>query len=72
MSNTITVRPSPGQREWIKDEQKKTRQKPGAILKGLLDSAVKQTPDNSALITKYAGSVKGLPKNLSTKKGFSR
>jgi hypothetical protein len=71
MSNTLTIRKSSQDEKWLKQEQKKTAQSQGAIVKLLIEKARAQKPDNSA-IKKFIGDIEGLPKNLSALKGFRR
>ncbi len=70
MSNTITVRLPEDLAEWLSEVARETGVPVGRIVREQLQRA-KQEQDSRPYM-RLAGKVKGLPRDLSTRKGFTR
>jgi predicted DNA-binding protein len=70
MSNTFTIRLPAHLAQWLRNVAKRRGVSQSQIIKDNLERAREQTPDKSFM--KLAGSIKGLPRNLSQRKGYSR
>lgn len=70
MSNTITVRLPDELARWLRDLAKRRGVSQSQIIKDNLERARLQAPDKAFM--RLAGSIKGLPRNLSQRKGYSR
>jgi len=70
MSNTITVRLPEALARWLRDMAKRRGVSQSQIIKDNLEKAREAAPDKPFM--SLAGSMKGLPRDLSRRKGFSR
>ena len=70
MSHTITVRLDEELASWLEKTAQQTGMSQGQIVRDQLTQA-KAANGNRAFM-RLAGSVQGLPRNLSSRKGFSR
>lgn len=70
MSNTLTIRLPEGLRRWLKETARKTGLPVGQIVRDQLERAKAEADDRPWM--RLAGSIKGLPRDLSSRKGFSR
>jgi predicted DNA-binding protein len=69
MSVTLTVRLPEEIAEWLKDSAKRTGMPVNRIVREHLERAKEQQSDK--LYLRFAGRLKGLPRDLSTRKGYS-
>ena len=69
MSHTLTIRLTKEQAEWLQQTSRKTGLPAGRIVREQLDKA-RLTPRNESIL-RYSGAIKGLPRDLSARKGFS-
>jgi hypothetical protein len=69
MSHTITVRLNKDLATWLEETAVRTGVSQGQLIRDQLERA--RTGDPSPAFMKLAGVVRGLPKNLSARKGFS-
>jgi predicted transcriptional regulator len=69
MGETITVRLPKDLADWLEETAAATGQSEGRIVRDQLERARREQPDRKFL--RLAGTVRG-PKNLSSRKGFSR
>ena len=69
MSVTFTVRLSEKVAEWLQDTAKRTGLPVNRIIREHLERASEQ--ENDALYLRFAGKLKGLPRDLSRRKGYS-
>ena len=72
MGNTLTIRLTEGLRRWLKETSRKTGLPVGRIIREQLERAKAEANDDSRPWMRLAGSIKGLPRDLSSRKGFSR
>lgn len=70
MSNTITVRLTDEQREWLSKTSRKTGVPVSKIVRDFIEKGRKEEHPRPWM--KFAGSIRGLPPDLSSRKGFSR
>ena len=70
MSNTITVRLDKDLAIWLSETAQRTGRSQGQIVREQLQKAKSATPNRAFM--RWAGSVRGLPPDLSKRKGFSR
>jgi hypothetical protein len=70
MSHTITIRLSKSLAEWLAETAKRTGVPQGRLVRDQLEKA-KASGGNRPYM-RLAGSLKGLPRDLSQRKGFSR
>jgi ribbon-helix-helix CopG family protein len=70
MSHTITVRLNKELAAWLEETSAKSGVSQGQLIRDQLERA--KTRDSSQAFMKLAGVVRGLPRNLSARKGFSR
>ena len=70
MSHTITVRLNKELAEWLADTAARTGVPQGKVVRDQLEKAKASAGGRSYL--RLAGSLRGLPKDLSRRKGFSR
>ncbi len=70
MSNTLTIRLPKELLERLRHMARRTGLPAGRVVRDSLETTLAQAETNALL--KYAGTVKGGPKNLSSRKGFSR
>ena len=68
MSHTITIRLTKELAEWLEDAAQTTGRPQGSIVRDQIEKA--RTGDHAAFL-RLAGTVYG-PRNLSSRKGFSR
>jgi hypothetical protein len=74
MSNTLTIRLPEELLERLREKARRTGLPVGRVVRRFVESGLSQDAprkDNQAW-RKYAGIVKGGPRDLSTRKGFSR
>ncbi len=69
MSHTITIRLTKELADWLEEISKKTGLSQGSIIRDQLEKAKASQSTKSFL--RLAGTIRG-PKDLSTRKGFSR
>jgi len=69
MSQTLTIRLTPEQADWLQRRSKETGLPQGRIVRNQIELA-RGTEDRPFM--ELAGTVKGRPRNLSARKGFSR
>lgn len=69
MSHTISIRLSKDLSEWLEDTAAKTGMSQGKIVREQLEKA--RAVKGTQAFMKLAGCVKGGPRDLSTRKGFS-
>jgi predicted transcriptional regulator len=70
MSNTITVRLPADLAEWLSEVARETGVPVGRIVREQLQTAKNQRDERPYM--RLAGKLKGLPRDLSTRKGYSR
>jgi predicted DNA-binding protein len=70
MSNTLTIRLPEEVLERLKETSRRTGIPVGRLVRRSLEMTLTQTDSNPLL--KFAGIIKGGPKDLSSRKGFSR
>jgi hypothetical protein len=70
MSHTITIRINKELADWLEQTAAKTGVSQGRLVREQLEKA--RTNTSAKTFMRLAGSVRGLPRNLSTRKGFSR
>ncbi len=70
MSNTITVRLPEDLAEWLAETARRTGVPVGRIVREQLERAKNEQDERPYM--RLAGKIKGLPRDLSTRKGFSR
>jgi len=70
MSNTFTVRLPSELAQWLRNVAKKRGVSQSQIIKDNLEKARKASPEKAFM--ELAGSIKGLPRDLSQRKGYSR
>lgn len=70
MSQTITVRLSKELSAWLEETADRTGVPQGRIVREQLEKA--RSAKSEKRFMRWAGSVKGLPQDLSKRKGFSR
>lgn len=70
MSHTITIRLSKSLAEWLAETAKRTGVPQGKLVRDQLEKA-KSSGGNRPYM-RLAGSLRGLPRDLSQRKGFSR
>lgn len=74
MSNTLTIRLPEELLERLRQKSRRTGLPVGRVVRQFVESGLSQdvpTKDNQAW-RKYVGIIKGGPRDLSTRKGFSR
>ena len=69
MSHTITVRLNQDLAEWVEQTAAKTGVSQGQLIREQLEKARSENPAKPFM--RFAGVVRGLPKSLSRRKGFS-
>lgn len=70
MSNTLTIRLPQEMLEKLKDTSRRTGIPVGRLVRHSLETTLKEKGGSPLL--EFAGLIKGGPKNLSSRKGFSR
>lgn len=70
MSNTLTIRLPEEMLEKLKDTSRRTGIPVGRLVRYSLETTL--TDKGGSPLLKFAGLIKGGPKNLSSRKGFSR
>jgi len=70
MSHTITVRLNKELSGWLEETASRTGMSQGQIIREQLEKAKKGKADKPFM--RWAGSIRGLPRDLSKRKGFSR
>ena len=70
MSNTFTVRLPAELAQWLRNRAKRRGVSQSEIIKDNLEKARRAAPDKPFM--KLAGSIDGLPRDLSERKGYSR
>lgn len=70
MSHTLTIRLDPDLAAWLEQEARRTGVSQGKIVRDQLEQA--RTSASSKPFMRLAGIVRGGPRDLSTRKGFSR
>ena len=70
MSNTLTIRLPEEVLEKLKETSRRTGIPMGRLVRESLETTLTQKKKNPLM--KFAGVIKGGPKNLSSRKGFSR
>ena len=70
MSNTVTVRLPEALARWLRNLARRRGVSQSQIIKDSLEKTRETAPDKPFM--SLAGSIKGLPKDLSRRKGFSR
>jgi predicted DNA-binding protein len=70
MSNTLTIRLPEEVLEKLKETSRRTGIPMGRLVRESLETTLSQKKNNRLM--KFAGIIKGGPKNLSSRKGFSR
>jgi hypothetical protein len=70
MGNTLTVRLTDDLRDWLKETSRRTGIPMGRLVREQLESA--RSDDRERPFMRYAGIIKGGPRDLSSRKGFSR
>ena len=70
MSHTITIRLNKELAEWLAETAKRTGLPQGKVVRDQLEKAKAGADDRPYM--RLAGSIRGLPKDLSRRKGFSR
>jgi hypothetical protein len=70
MSNTLTVRLNKELSSWLEETASRTGLSQGQIVRDQLEKA--RAGNEGKPYMRWAGSVKGLPRNLSSRKGFSK
>jgi hypothetical protein len=69
MSHTITVRLSKELASWVEQTASKSGVSQGQLIREQLEKARSEHPAKPFM--RFAGTIRGLPKNLSRRKGFS-
>ena len=69
MGQTLTIRLTPEQAEWLRRRSKETGLPQGRIVRDQIELA-RETEERPFM--ELAGIVRGRPRNLSSRKGFSR
>jgi predicted DNA-binding protein len=70
MSNTFTIRLPADLAQWLRNLAKRRGVPQSQIIKDSLEKTRDAAPDKPFM--KLAGSIKGLPRDLSSRKGYSR
>ena len=70
MSNTITIRITEELRAWLEETSRRTRVPVGRLIREQLETAKAQAGKQRFL--RHAGAIEGGPKDVSSRKGFSR
>jgi hypothetical protein len=70
MSQTITVRLGKELSSWLEETASRTGLSQGQIVREQLEKAKLAKEEKPFM--RWAGSIKGLPRNLSSRKGFSK
>jgi predicted DNA-binding protein len=70
MSNTLTIRLPEELLERLREKSRRTGLPMGRVVRQSLEAALE--PDISQAWRKYAGVIKGGPRDVSSRKGFSR
>jgi hypothetical protein len=70
MSHTITVRLSKELAEWLAETSERTGVPQGKLVRDQLEKAKASTGSRPWM--RWAGSIKGLPRDLSMRKGYSK
>ena len=70
MSNTVTVRLPEALAQWLRNLARRRGVSQSQIIKDNLEKARQGEPDKPFM--KLAGSIEGLPSDLSRRKGYSR
>ena len=70
MSHTITVRLNQELADWLAETARRTGVPQGKVVRDQLEKA--RTSSGSRPFMRLAGSIRGLPSDLSRRKGFSR
>lgn len=70
MSNTLTVRLPEELLERVREVARRTGLPVGALVRDALETSLSREKENPLL--KFAGVIKGGPRNVSSRKGFSR
>jgi predicted DNA-binding protein len=70
MGNTFTVRLPPELAQWLRNLARRRGVPQSQIIKDNLEKARQEAPDKPFM--KLAGSISGLPRDLSRRKGYSR
>ena len=70
MSHTLTVRLESDLAAWLEQESKKTGMSQGKIVRDQLEQA--RAKGSAQSFMRLAGAIRGGPKDVSTRKGFSR
>jgi Ribbon-helix-helix protein, copG family len=69
MSHTITIRLNKELAGWLEETAAQTGVSQGQLVRDQLEKA--RTKSGAKPFMRLAGAIRGLPKNLSTRKGFS-
>jgi len=70
MSNTLTIRLPEEMLEWLRETSRRTGIPVGRLIREQLESAKAQ--GGKQRFMRHAGAIKGGPRDLSSRKGFSR
>ncbi len=70
MSHTLTIRLTEELLNWLKDKSRRTGVPVGRIIREQLESAKSNGGDQRFM--RHAGAISGGPRNVSSRKGFSR
>jgi len=70
MSHTLTIRITEELREWLNETSRRTRIPVGRLIREQLEAARAQA--GSQRFLRHAGAIEGGPKDISSRKGFSR
>jgi hypothetical protein len=70
MSNTITIRVPKSLASWLQEKSARTGISQGQIVREQLESA-RKSDNGSRRFMRLAGSIRGGPRDLSTRKGYS-
>jgi hypothetical protein len=70
MSNTLTIRLPDDLLDWLKETSQRTGIPMGRLVRQQLESAMANGGERRFM--RYSGIIKGGPRDLSTRKGFSR
>lgn len=70
MSNTLTIRITEELRAWLEETSRRTRIPVGRLIREQLETAKAQAGKQRFL--RHAGAIEGGPKDVSSRKGFSR
>ncbi len=70
MSNTLTIRLPEEMLEWLKKTSRRTGIPVGRLVRQSLETTLSK--EGSGPLLEFAGLVKGGPRNVSSRKGFSR